>query len=170
MPTINKYRTWCVKCQDWQLHTSRGGSDKCDVCGSEFVEVKLIDIPEEKLLEQRERYKAKEREKMEGFYSKLMMGTGLLGSMTDMGFFDEDGGRARNIHIQESDAGQKAIDKQKLELRKQAQQQAKEKQMKDIEDAKLFKNLGRNDKCACGSELKYKHCCMDKYKHVKHLI
>ena len=30
--------------------------------------------------------------------------------------------------------------------------------------AKLYPNVGRNEKCPCGSGKKFKHCCVDKAK------
>ena len=33
-----------------------------------------------------------------------------------------------------------------------------------------YKNLGRNDKCLCGSGEKFKRCCLDKYDTVKSII
>ena len=32
----------------------------------------------------------------------------------------------------------------------------------------LYKNVGRNDKCPCGSGKKFKKCCLQKYNPVKH--
>ena len=62
-------------------------------------------------------------------------------------------------HIIESDCGQKAIDEaetKEIELKYQQKRSFK------IRNKGKFKGLGRNDKCACGSNIKYKNCCLDK--------
>ena len=30
------------------------------------------------------------------------------------------------------------------------------------------KKIGRNEKCPCGSEKKYKNCCLEKNQHIAH--
>lgn len=47
MPIITKYRTWCKTCVEWV----------CDKCGELHELYKFSEIPNEKLVEQRERYK-----------------------------------------------------------------------------------------------------------------
>lgn len=68
MPTREYKRTWCLKCSDWKLHNQQYPNWKdwfCKDCETGHQEFDLSIIPEKKILEQRERYKDKERKDME---------------------------------------------------------------------------------------------------------
>lgn len=150
MPTITYYRQWCKTCNDFELHFNR----KCKACDTEYSDVYLKDIPEEKLTEQRKRYKESKRL---GF--KRIMEYSLSGFNT----FSEP-----IKQIIESDAGQKRIDErinEKFEQAKLLREQQKE-------EAKKYKNVGRNDICpTCfenGLNIKFKKCVH--FKELKHLL
>lgn len=159
MPSYNtvRYRVWCSTCKDWELferptnpiakivEEAEGKTSVCSSCGTPHVPALLTDIPKEKLLEQRERYKESKSREWQQMVTSMMSG----------GFGATLGSSNRII---ESDAGQKAID----EARKQ-----KEQELIAAYKAEKLKFVGvrRNDKCACGSKQKYKKCCWIKYQY-----
>ena len=59
MPQIIMQRLWCKSCADWKLFDKNIGDEelKCYTCKTDHVNTLLSEIPEEKLLEQRKRYK-----------------------------------------------------------------------------------------------------------------
>ncbi len=155
MPTQTFYRTWCKTCQDWTWHIkpfeiniedSKKSDWRCKVCDTEITDTKLSEVPEEKLIEQRQRYKNYKRNE----FKRIMSIFSSMGSMISSGMDDE------NTYI-ENDAGQEAIDKQLL-----AEREAKIAEKKRlIEEYNIkFKGIGRNDICRCGSKQKYKKCCL----------
>jgi hypothetical protein len=158
MPTaIPQKRTWCKTCNDFQIHktTITGETDKfskvnCTVCDSEYVPYSLSEVPDDKLVEQRKRYKAKRSSdfrKMMGMYMEMSRSNGPMGSY--------EGNEA-----QEDDAGQEDIDK--------LQREANElKRQEELEFKSIYKGLNRNDKCRCGSGLKYKKCCLPKVEKIR---
>lgn len=168
MPTQYFYRSWCVPCGDWTLfHHSIGEEGaKCKTCNTSHATIKLKDIPDDKLLEQRERYKKQKKEKLNNllgggylFSRRGTIGKGMMGQLDEM--MSED---YPEPVIIEADAGQKSLDeiekrKRNIEITKRNIQRAK-----NYEEALKYKDLGRNDICLCGSEKKYKKCCMNKMK------
>lgn len=160
MPEITYKRSWCKKCNSWELFqvhfNTNDNPATCENCGTEFEAYKLSEVPEDKILEQRERYKQYKK----GEYEKLFQTYLSMGSLSmDSGFFTESAPR-----IIEADAGQKEINKKAAEER----QKRKEALQKEYEDyAVTFKPLNRNDKCACGSGKKYKQCCLPKFRQKR---
>ena len=147
MPKIIMQRLWCKTCSDWKLFGKNIGDKelKCSTCKTDHVDTLLSEIHEEKLLEQRKRYKDdKSRQFREAMGLVNMMGLDPRGSIPGINEIDR---------ILESDAGQITIDKLRDEQRKIARQNA-------LDDIAAHKHLGRNDKCSCGSEKKYKQCCL----------
>ena len=162
------YRQWCKSCEDYTIHdriyrddTQKGGhADRyipwtidneedyitvCE-CGCQFTPVKLNDIPEEKILEQRKRFSAqrsKEFKDVLSYYGGDNMLKSLMSSFSAPGFTKK---------IFESDAGLKR-EEEAIKLAK-----AEKKQYQKNELLR-FKNVGRNDICLCGSNKKYKKCC-----------
>ena len=164
MPTREYKRIWCKTCNEFELHSRKSYKDEdkdliCRECGTIYTDVFLKDIPEEKIIEQRKRYKESERKSMEKFLS----GSYLFGNpLTDL--FKEPG---YDTHITESDAGQRAIDEAKAEERRA--KWAERQRIRDEERAeeKKFRGLGRNDICLCGSGKKYKKCCWSKIEQIQ---
>ena len=160
MPTTIYHRLWCKTCKGWTLH-SKGfkpdATNDCRDCGTTHESTLLGDIPKEKLIEQRERYKEMNRNQMDSLLFGMPFGLG-TSVMMDM-FFSEPGS---DIKIIESDAGQKVIDKAEKKRRDEIYEQRKKERQQQQEEAKKYKHLGRNDPCACGSGLKFKKCCLSK--------
>ena len=159
MPSIEYKRVWCKKCQDWELHSHVYPNWKdwfCKVCSTKHEKVMLSEIPEEKIFEQRERYKKQKSISYNKVFDMLcnpsMYGIG--------GPFSEE----REVNITEADAGQKYIDAKHNERIKEERRKIREQKEKDREEVKKYKDLGRNDFCVCGSGKKYKKCCLNKIK------
>ena len=156
MPQIIMQRLWCKSCADWKLFDKNIGDEelKCYTCKTDHVNTLLSEIPEEKLLEQRKRYK---EEKSRQFRETmgLMNMMGLNPRMSIPGISEID-------RILESDAGQITIDKLREEQRKVARQTA-------LDDIAAHKHLGRNDKCPCVENVtlnrKYKQCCLKRIQN-----
>lgn len=72
MKTLQKrYRTWCHTCKDWTIFTMNAYSSNpidmnlhCSICNNNILEYSILDIPKDKILEQRERYVNKEKERL----------------------------------------------------------------------------------------------------------
>lgn len=165
MPTRELHRTWCVTCQEFELHQQNypdWDNWFCCECKTKLEKTPIFvkDIPEEKILEQRERYKVSTRYDFDRVFSMMTMGsaTGLDGMFSIPG---------DDVHIIENDAGQKAIDKR--ERIRREEESAKRQKIREEEKAeqKKFKDVGRNDICLCGSGLKYKKCCWDKISKIR---
>ena len=155
MPNTIKeiHRTWCKRCLDFTLHKwikiDSSNSLICEDCKSEENGYTLSEIPEKKIFEQRERYKIMERKKFEkllNIYKKPFMN--ILHMMSEPSQFIE-------TVIIEDDAGQKYLNEQKTKAYDERKRLLNEMQ----NDYDLnYKHLNRNDKCACGSNKKYKQC------------
>mgnify|MGYP001769338560 CR=1 FL=1 len=168
MPIRTFNRVWCKECNDFSLHR-RDKENKenlvCMSCGTVYTEVLLKDIPEEKILEQRQRYKRYQEDRLMDVYREMGLSSGersikeFLHMMSSPGDYDKD-------EIIESDAGQKLIDQQEREERNKKYEEWKIEQEKNSELKKQYKNLGRNDLCLCGSGKKFKHCCWDKLQKI----
>jgi predicted nucleic acid-binding Zn-ribbon protein len=159
MPTITYHRFWCSKCQEFTLHHTHGEKG-CRDCGTVTESYIPKDIPREKLLEQRERYKnSTSKRNVFDTYLKFVQpgGNGLRDILSE---------EWPKPEIIEDDAGQKLIDERIAEEKEKKWQEQREEEKRLKEEAKKFKGLGRNDKCACGSGKKYKHCCITKYQTV----
>ena len=163
MPDIPLYREWCASCQDYTEHDTKFPSSennmKCVDCDTECKEVALSDIPIEKVEEQRKRYKMAEEEQI-SMIGKLFSHHPTLLSMSMFSAIP-------NRRIIETDAGQKDIDAENIRINLQKSKKRAEQREKDLEAAKKFEKLNRNDPCACGSGIKYKKCCLNKVRKLK---
>lgn len=156
MPTKTIYRTWCTTCNDWTWHQKPFSNigekeeDKkdwlCDECGTEISNITLGEIPKEKILEQRARYK--EHKSWE--FKKTMSAFMSIANGGTPGYSYED-------IIIENDAGQKRIDEEEKHLRDEAYKKKKEEERQYNEK---FKGISRNELCRCGSGKKFKKCCI----------
>jgi hypothetical protein len=147
---------WCVNCQEWELF-ERPFKERelekedlvCGVCKNQFQDgLKYKDIPPDKLIEQRKRYKEGNRRDFQSMTMMMMSGGNDLFS------------NVSNDRIVEHDAGQDEIDKQIVENKVRVRKA-------EVEEFKKFAHLGRNDKCACGSDKKYKKCCEGRISHYR---
>ena len=114
MPERYYTRQWCSNCKEWVLyHRDIFAKDKetlkCPECDAEFTPYKLADVPEEKIVEQRKRYKEKKKRDFE----KLFSGYYLWGRSNMSADMFSETQFPNNNHITEADAGQKAIDERK---------------------------------------------------------
>lgn len=120
--------------------------------------INIVDIPIEKVKEQRERYKQMNINQTKGFMLGIYMGAGL--SMLDV-MMGETG-----VVIKESDAGQLAIDERaRIERAKCSNERVIQKQ-KDREEKAKYIGLSRNEICICGSGIKYKKCCLVRIEKI----
>ena len=162
MPQIRKTRTWCKTCQDWELFQSHLSSDvvvldsmggeikktsktTCDTCGNEYVPYSQDEVPEDKLVEQRERYsrmKFEEFKRMVGVYAQSNPLSEIFKPETEIG-----------LNITEDDAGEIAIQEAKKAAREA-------KRLEEIALKEKYRGTQRNSTCPCGSGLKYKKCCL----------
>ena len=147
MPQIIYHRLWCKVCGDWERFkpdfSAIGEPEKttiCVVCKTPHEKTLISDIPSEKVKAQRERYKKQKSQEM-GVITSMMAGG--LGAGLDTG------------RIIESDAGWEAIAKARVE-RERAER------VRQKEEVSKYRHVSRNDKCICGSGLKYKKCCYNK--------
>jgi uncharacterized protein YecA (UPF0149 family) len=129
----------------------------CDTCGNEYVPYSLSEVPEEKILEQRERYRQMKKTefiKMLSAYQDMSK-SNILADM-----FREVGDRPVGYTVKEDDAGQEAID-----AAERADREAKRRG--EIEFKEQYRGAQRNDKCRCGSGNKYKKCCLPKVNSIR---
>jgi hypothetical protein len=155
---------WCKTCNDWELFVRRWEKDSawiCKECKTPHEPILLKDIPEEKITEQRERYKESQKRFFPNLYSQFIAGVGLNSIVST---FNSSVGS--NIEIMEDDAGQMEIDEQERQKRHEEWKKEKEKKEALQKEYARYKNLGRNDICLCGSGKKYKKCCSYKYENL----
>jgi len=122
----------------------------CKDCKNPQEKVMSNEIPKEKILEQRKRYRAYKKNSL--FGSMLF-----LNPRPDNPFSE----KFPEPEIIEHDAGQKSIDETNYQKRNEEYEQNKREQ---AELKAKFGHLGRNDKCGCGSGVKFKKCCQLKMK------
>jgi uncharacterized protein YchJ len=164
MPTREFKRLWCKKCNDWELFEQQYPNWKdwfCQKCETVHKNVPLSEIPEEKLLEQRKRYVEWNHKSMNKFMGEMMMSSEQR-NMRELIHMFSPPGSDFETEITESDAGQYAIDN--LERKKREEKRQKELEEKEQVKKELikFKGANRNDICPCGSDKKYKKCCLNK--------
>lgn len=153
-------RLWCKHCNEWHLFYNKDNENYCEVCNEKYTDVLLSEIPITKLEEQRKRYKKQQMEYFTSLYDIYNSCPSPYSS-----FFSAMNESYKNI-ITESDAGQIDIDKEiKKEKEKEKQERIILRNNASLEIAK-YKNIGRNDICICGSEKKYKKCCMEKIEKL----
>ena len=151
MPRKTLYRTWCTTCQDWELFEFKWDDRDfnknqkiCLECDNELVTgTNIGDIPNDKLIEQRLRYKNYKKRQFRDTMNIFSM----LGVNRD-GMFDD----FPQTDIIENDAGQDAIDAERRRLEKLE----KDRKLNFISK---YQGLGRNEFCRCDSGKKYKKCC-----------
>lgn len=164
MPTNTYHRLWCKNCVDWTLFNyciggeienlhgkdvndeSNYGQYICKTCNQKHAKTLLSEIPEDKLKEQQKRFKEKRSEQTRNALNIF----GGMSTSRYSGMFSAPGSVSS---INESDAGLIALEKYQKERR--------EERIKEINaDIEAHKHLGRNEKCSCGSDKKYKQCCL----------
>ena len=158
------YRHWCTKCNDWTTFEEKAEIKHCTECNTEHEKVLLSTIPEEKLQEQRERYKLQRKKDNQRILNDYLSFGYNHNPLMELLMETPSSWETR---IVESDAGQKSID-EAIEQKKR--EEAYERHLKRQELLKWkaqYKGLGRNDMCICGSGNKYKKCCLDKVEKVK---
>jgi hypothetical protein len=159
MPEIIYHRTWCKSCEDFTLHKwiSIDSSKAliCKDCKQEENGYSLSEVPEEKIKEQRKRYKDS---KINNFKKVI----GIVDEMNKQNshLFSEP---SNSYSIVECDAGQKRIDELST---KKYYEKKKAYQEKVDEYNEKFKHLQRNDICSCGSQKKYKNCHLKEFQNL----
>jgi len=150
---MKRTRIWCQDCNDFTIHC-----DSICKCGKTYVTTLVRDIPNDKLLEQQERFKAQRKrkslERFNAFTSMLDHGRllyDLFGEVKAKQFHKEE------LEIWESDGGLQAIEERENELRRKIHTER-------MDELEIFKSVQRNEKCYCGSDLKYKKCCLRKHE------
>lgn len=159
MVESKKYRVWCKTCNDFVFHVKKEEDLKCTHCDTIYSEILLKDIPDEKISEQRQRYKDHRKEEMNKVF-KMLMENPEQKKTKELIHMLSSPGSDFDTEIHESDAGQKAIDEENKRIREA--EMAERQRIKDEQkaEASKYKSLGRNDICICGSGLKYKKCCL----------
>jgi len=146
MQQPKKHRTYCKTCQDFTIHSWQSNKDlNCIECGTKETGYNLNDINPEILNRQRARYNDMQKR---NYFKFVVMTQNPYGSI-----FSND--RSIGYEVIEDAAGQDKIDDAKKQQRKELEQKAQEI-LEDYNDN--YKKLGRNDKCSCGSEKKFKQC------------
>jgi len=152
MPTKHYTRTWCNSCKDFTLHHTPFGLEfQCKECGDTSKTFLISDIPKEKYVEQIQRWKKSKSDRIGAIYGSF------LNPRTS--FWDEKS----EIIITEDDLGY-----EKIRYENRAKEKA-ERQLKIEERDNLkakYSGLTRNDKCGCGSGLKFKNCCLPKINEI----
>lgn len=177
MPTRQLNRLWCKKCNDFELYHVHYHTDKpllCNKCQTPYEEISLSEIPEDKLIKQRERYIKSESDalgKMFGTY----LGAGFM-SQEDRAIQEVlrmlSPPSEYDTEITEFDAGQKEINKKIREERAIVVKKQQAEKERDTQELLLYKGLTRNDTCKCGSGIKYKKCCSERIENllIKHKL
>jgi len=147
---IHRYRFWCTECKDFTLHLP-GDEGGCITCGTVTKTYKLSDVPDEKIQKQQRRYRDSQ---MNGWLSFMKPRKNILEEL-----FNEDW--ENDIEVHECDAGWEKILEERNKIRQEERRILQEK--KDDFNAR-FAHLGRNDKCGCGSGLKYKNCHLKEFQ------
>lgn len=150
MPEVNYKRTYCKTCKDFTLHKT----SICEECETEFTPYYLHEVDEGKVMKQRQRYKESQRRKFNDMF-QWVNGYGLQNIM------EESFNPFIQKNIIECDAGQKEIDENKKKERERLREIKKQEL---VEYNEIYKPIGRNDKCPCGSDKKYKQCHLKYYQ------
>jgi hypothetical protein len=153
MPTKHYTRTWCNTCKDFTLyHKPFEGEFQCKDCGDCSTSYKISDIPEDKYKEQIQRYKTSQSNKLGKVYATFL-------NPSHNPFFDS----SPSVEIHEDDLGYEKI-KSELIAKEKSEIKAKKEEQERLKA--LYKGLTRNDKCGCGSGLKFKNCCQPKIDEI----
>lgn len=163
MPHIDYYRLWCKTCNEYTLHLRDWNNPKhtCKECKSVFIETPLFEIPEQKRIEQNERWKKANSTAAKDVYLKTLLFGGALAATNMFGEVGSD------FEIHECDAG--VMDVQRMEREERIKQSIERDNIRKQQrtEAARYTKLGRNDICICGSGKKYKKCCMSKIQSYK---
>lgn len=152
MPTKTYTRTWCNACKEFTLHHKPFEKDfQCKECGDASKTYNLKNIPDEKYREQIQRWKAYNSNKFGRVYSAFLN--------PSISLFDS----VPKVEIIEDDLG---YEKRRNELYAKEQEVRKAKKEEQERLKALYKGLTRNDKCGCGSSLKFKNCCLPKINEI----
>ncbi len=145
-PSLKRF--WCVVCQEWELFDKDFSFNEvlpplfCTKCKTPIDEnVTLGDIPKDKILEQRQRYKEYRKN------SNIMK----LGLYMYLGVHNISDLSERKRKIIEHDAGLLAIEKERSRIEKERRQELYAERAK-------YAKVQRNQICPCGSGKKFKHC------------
>ena len=155
MPQSTRYRYWCKTCNGFALHTAVDDINTDEEakllcqCGTIYTPIKIKDIPQGLIAEQRVRFKEFRKRQLAQSFGLLSM----MGALGSFGSF----GHGESSRIIEGDAGLKH-EEEVIEARRKVV-----KEEKRLEVLK-YRDTGRNDVCLCGSGLKYKKCCLFKHK------
>ena len=156
MPTKHYTRTWCNSCKDFTLHHTPFGLEfQCKECGNTSKTYLLSDIPKEKYIEQVQRWKDSQSKQ----FSKMFNSITNPSSFHQMNWFDE----RNEVIISEDDLGYEKI-RDENRAKEKAERQLKIEERDNLK-AK-YSGLTRNDKCGCGSGLKFKNCCLPKINEI----
>jgi uncharacterized protein YchJ len=144
MPTPRpKHRTYCKTCEDFTVHSA---DYVCEDCNTEFTSYFPSEVEPILIKQQRERYKQSKLRRFRNTYTSFLNGYGIEAMLSSL---------ENTPQIVECDAGEKEIEQEKKERRLRL---AEERQ-RTVDDYNTnYKHLGRNDKCTCGSDKKYKQC------------
>lgn len=151
MPTPRpKHRTYCKSCKNFTIHSA---DYICETCQTEFTSYFPSEVDKDLVEKQRQRYKQQRANQWGGIYNAFLSGVGLN--------YIENMAQRTQKEIIECDAGQVEIDNKKKQIREQEKQR-----IQNIQDDynTNYKHLNRNDKCACGSGKKFKHCHLIEFK------
>lgn len=152
MPTKTYTRTWCNACKEFTLHHKPFEKDfQCKDCGDSSKTYNPKDIPDEKYREQIERWKIYNGNKFARTYGAFLN--------PNSSFFDS----SPRVEIIEDDLG---YEKRRSERQAKENEERKAKKEEQERLKALYKGLTRNDKCGCGSGLKFKNCCQHKINEI----
>ena len=152
MPKITYTRTWCNSCKDFTLHYKPFQQKiQCKECGDNSETYNIGDIPDDKYQEQIQRWKTYNANKFGRVYGQFLN--------PNSSFFDS----SPSIEIIEDDLG---YEKRRDELQAKENEERKTNKEEQERLKALCKGLTRNDKCGCGSGLKFKNCCLPKINEI----
>lgn len=134
-----KYRLFCKSCNDFTLFDTKDklSDDKyCDTCHNMHEPVSINSIPNEKIKKQQIRYK----NIIGGMYLDLLSNN--IGQHAQR-IIETDAGLNKEVKLKEI---QRINEQEKIK-----------------EELEKYKHISRNDICLCGSNKKYKKCCLNKH-------
>jgi len=134
-----KYRSFCKHCNNYKVFEQVQNIYKCCECSNNLEDVDLSNIPDDLIIEQRNRYR-------ESYLSRFMNELKIKDGSYDNEYIMIDDDAGLNLNPEFYKESQATI----------AKEYHKYKTIK----FEKFKTAGRNDICPCGSKLKYKKCCL----------
>lgn len=152
MPTPRpKHRTYCKTCNNFTIHSA---DYICETCQTEFTSYFPSEVDKDLVEKQRQRYRQQKLDNFRDLTDVYLNPPNILNQL-----FNPP--QSIGIKVIECDAGQVEIDNKKKQIREQEKQR-----IQNIQDDynTNYKHLNRNDKCACGSGKKFKHCHLIEFK------